>query len=86
MSRAYYSYIEVGPTNKQTGKIIEENSGDITLCGGESEEDFVERVTKEIWRLEGKFIPVSIEMTYMDDLPYERYEMNEDEYEELMNS
>ncbi len=85
MSRAYDAYIEVrGDVNKQTEKFVNKNIGDVTLYGGESEDEYVERITKEIWTLEGRFVPVYITMTYLEDLPYEEYEMGKEEYLELM--
>jgi hypothetical protein len=82
MSRLYNSYIEASGINKQTSKIVDEYSGDIKLYGGESEDDFVKRVSREIWESEGRFVPVMIELTYLEELPFERYELGEEEYNE----
>ena len=59
-------------------------SGDGQLCGGETEEEFTERLSLAIWKANGAFCEVSLEATYLDELPYESYQLDEDAYERLI--
>ena len=52
------------------------------LCGGESEDEFAERLTQAVWRANGGFCQVTVRALYMDDLPYAVYEADEDDYQE----
>jgi hypothetical protein len=60
--------------------------GEGQLCGGESEEEFVERLTRAIWTANGKFCPVEVRATYLDDLPHETYNLDEDQYDEFLSA
>ena len=48
-------------------------SGRDSLCGGESEEDFSARISRAIWARLGRYIPMEITCTYMENLPYRSY-------------
>ncbi len=61
-------------------------SGTDSLCGGESEEEFVERLTRAIWTANGKFCPVEVRATYLDDLPHETHNLDEDQYDEFLSA
>jgi hypothetical protein len=50
------------------------------LCGGESEEHFFQRCCEAVWGELGKYVEVEIDATYMEELPYETYISDEDEY------
>ena len=54
------------------------------LGGGESEEEFVQRLSEEIWKANGAFCRVEIRATYLEELPYEIYELDEDDYKRTM--
>jgi len=56
-------------------------SGDGYLCGGESEEEFAERLSKAIWKANGAYCRVAINCTYLEDLPSEYYELSEDQFD-----
>jgi hypothetical protein len=56
-------------------------SGDSQLCGGETEEEFTQRVTNSIWKAAGRFVPIVVNATCMENLPYESYSFEEGEYE-----
>jgi hypothetical protein len=56
-------------------------SGRSNLCGGESEREFAERVTKAIWRANKGFCKVGVTCTYLDELPYSYYEIGKDEFD-----
>lgn len=60
--------------------------GDGWLCGGESDDEFAQRLTLAIWRANGAFCSVYVVATYLEDLPYESYELDEDDYSRLMNA
>lgn len=57
---------------------------DMCLCGGESEEQFADRISKSIWKALGKYHPICVTETYLEDLPYEMYSKDEDDYNQLM--
>jgi hypothetical protein len=61
-------------------------SAQSTLCGGESEEQFTERLTVAIWRANGSYCDVSVNATYLDDLPYETHTLDESDYVRLLNT
>ena len=88
MSRCYECYIENRGNKKlkeKTNDLIGEYTNEITLYGGESDSEYSERIAKEIWKTEGSYIELYIQMTYLEDLPYESYEYDKDEYEEIMD-
>ena len=58
-------------------------SGDGRLCGGESEDEFAERITKTILRANGQFCAVEVTATYLESLPYETYQLDKDDYDRL---
>lgn len=64
------------------GNIRLEAWGQSNLCGGEGEDDFSKRLKASIWKAAGKYVPVTVYATYLEDLPCESYESTEKEYEE----
>ena len=61
-------------------------SAQSTLCGGESEEQFTERLSVAIWRANGAFCEVLVNATYLEDLPYESYALDEGDYARLIEA
>ena len=57
--------------------------GEGRLGGGESEEEFADRLAKAIWNANGGFCEIELRTTYLDDLPYVDYCLGEDDYERL---
>ena len=57
---------------------------DITLYGGQSDEEYAREIIKTLWEAEGRYVDFMIQMTYLEDLPYEDYNFNKDEYAEIM--
>lgn len=55
-----------------------------SLCGGETEEEFVDRITYVAWNTCKCFVPVEIRATCLDNLPYEDYELDEEDYAEYI--
>ena len=58
-------------------------SGRGSLGGGESEDQFAERITKAIWQANGHFCAVEVTATYLESLPYETYQLDKDDYDRL---
>ena len=88
MSRCYSCYIESKSKEElkqETNDLIEEYTNDVTLYGGESDQEYSERIAKEMWTTEGKYFEMLIMMTYLEDLPYEEYEFDKEEYNEIMD-
>ena len=59
-------------------------SGADSLTGGESEEEFAERLSKAIWQANGGFCEVCVDATYLEELPYESYCLDEEDYRRLV--
>lgn len=55
--------------------------GESNLCGGESEEEFARRLKLAIWKANQAYCDICVCATYMEELPYESYCGDEDEYE-----
>jgi hypothetical protein len=58
--------------------------GDDKLCAGEGEEEFVHRLAKALWKANGTYCDVEVQAIYLDDLPTETYELDEDDYQRLI--
>ena len=56
------------------------------LCGGETENDFAQRISKTIWEANGTFCPITVNAFNLDELPYEHYEMGKDIYQKAMKN
>jgi hypothetical protein len=61
-------------------------SAEHSLAGGESEEEFTERLSLAIWRANGGFCEVVVSATFLENLPYEIHTLDEDDYERLMKA
>lgn len=59
-------------------------SAEGSLCGGESEEEFTERLSLAIWRANGAYCDVTVDATYLESLPYETHCLNEADYARLI--
>lgn len=60
-------------------------SGRGNLTGGESEQEFAERLAKVIWRANGGPCLISLDATYLGELPYDSYSFDESDYAKLMD-
>jgi hypothetical protein len=56
------------------------------LCGGESEEQFTERLSVAIWRANGNYCSVIVDATYLEDLPCEKHALHEADYARLIQA
>lgn len=61
-----------------------ELEGESTLCAGEGEEELAGRLAKAAWTANGEYCKVLVTTTFLDDLPYEIFSMEEDDYAEIM--
>lgn len=50
------------------------------LGGGETEEEFTDRISEAIWKANKGYCPVSVTATYLEDMPYEIHERLYDDY------
>lgn len=55
------------------------------LSGGESEEEFAACLTEAIWKANGKFCNVNVTATFLEELPYESYEFDEEDYQRFLD-
>ena len=56
-------------------------SGENSLGGGESEDEFSQRVAEAVWKANGKYCLVEVTCTYLENLPYEVYPFGQEEYD-----
>lgn len=61
-------------------------SADDYLCSGETEPEFVERLAKVVWEANGGPCAVSVNATYLEDLPAESYSLDESDYDRLITA
>jgi hypothetical protein len=57
-----------------------------SLCAGETEEEFAERLAKVIWAANGGYCSVEVIATYLEDVPCETHSFDEDDYSRLTTS
>ena len=54
------------------------------LSGGETEDEFSQRLAKAIWTANGGYCEVDVVATDLEDLPHETYSFDEQDYRRLM--
>jgi hypothetical protein len=54
------------------------------LCGGETEEEFTERLSVAVWQANSAYCDVSVDATYLESLPCETHCLNEADYARLI--
>mgnify|MGYP001184889729 CR=1 FL=1 len=52
------------------------------LCGGESEEDFADRIAGAIWKANGAYCEVTVHATYLEGLPCGAHVRGKSHYKE----
>ena len=57
--------------------------GDGALYAGMTEEEFAEQLTRAIWKANGGYCHVEVQETCLEELPYETYYFDEEQYEKL---
>jgi hypothetical protein len=58
-------------------------SGYGSLCGGETEDEFADRLAKEIWAANGGFCEVEVRALCLENLPYGSYSFDEDDFAQV---
>ena len=66
------------PLKRRYDKVIATAQG--SLCGGEQEHEFANRLLRGIWRANGGYCYVEVHATYLENLPYESYTFDEDDF------
>lgn len=61
-------------------------SGQGSLSGGESDSEFTTRLSKAVWKANGKFCTVQVHAIYLESLPFEEHELGEEEYNQMMSA
>lgn len=60
--------------------------GEGTLCGGESEEEFATSIAHAAWNAVGKYLPIEVSATLLEQLPCNCYNMEESHYETFLQN
>jgi len=68
------------------GATILTASGEGSLCGGESEEDFADRLAHAVWAAHGTCCEVEVAATYLEEQPYEAHIRGEACFAEFIRS
>lgn len=58
--------------------------GESTLCGGETEYEFGQRLAKAIWKANGGPCTVELTAIYLEELPSESYTFSEENQDEWL--
>ena len=66
---------------RRARKVIATAQGN--LCGGEQEQEFAQRLTMAIWKANGGFCLVEVRSVYLEELPYETYMYDEDDFKTM---
>lgn len=61
-------------------------TGEGNLCAGETEDQFASRCYRAVWTAINKYVRVNLIQTYLEDLPYESYESDEEDFERMMQA
>jgi hypothetical protein len=59
-------------------------SADDRLCGGETEDQFAQRLAKAIWTANGNYCQVDVHATYLEDLPCDTHSFDQDQYDAFL--
>lgn len=81
----WFSYDPDKPGDKTaTTNLTISAGGEGQLSGGETEDEFAQRLSVAIWKALGKFVPVEVVQTCLENLPCETYELDQDDYARIM--
>ena len=56
-------------------------NGQDQLCGGDTDEDFTDRIAHAIWVAAKQYLAVSVDSTCLEDIPCDSYYRDEDDYD-----
>ncbi len=82
MSSTYDCYVDT-PLEKISDEdqlVLGSYCGGVVLHAGESDSEYTDRISQEIWDEVGKYIPLRIGMTYLEDPPVETFEFDNRDY------
>jgi len=65
------------PLKKRYNKLVATAQG--SLCLGEKEQEFADRLVRAIWKANGGYCYVEVHATYLENLPYDTYTYGEDD-------
>ncbi len=82
-TEAEWSFDDWGPGADAPGETLYA-SAESYLTGGETEEEFTERLSLAVWRANGGYCKVSVDATYLENLPYETHSLDEEDYARLV--
>jgi len=60
--------------------------GEGWLCGGESEEEFVDRIAQSAWEANEGYCEVEVEAACLDDLPYNHHIREKEQHDNWRNN
>ena len=66
------------PLKRRYDKVLATAQG--SLCLGEQEHEFANRLVRGIWRANGGYCYVEVHATYLENLPYETYTYDQDDF------
>ena len=58
-------------------------AGEGSLCGGESETEFSERLARSVWQANGDYCEVLVRATSLEELPYETHYFGRGDYKKM---
>lgn len=70
----------VEASRHQVGQDTITSSAENYLCGGELEDEFSKRMAESVWEVNQGPCEVSLSLAFLEDLPYETYSFNEEDY------
>lgn len=68
----------------EDGSPLMSNSGRSYLTGGESEEEFTQRLTEAVWKANEAFCRVVIIATCLEEIPCETHELDKNAYQAFL--
>ena len=57
--------------------------GENALYGGETEEEFTDRLSLAVWESLGRYIPIQVEATNLEHIPSESHSRDKEDYKRL---
>lgn len=72
------------PLKRRFDKVIATAQG--SLCGGEEEHEFANRLVRAVWKANGGYCYVEVHATFLENLPYESYTFDEDDFKFMTGS
>ena len=75
---------KTNPLKRRFDKVIATAQG--SLCGGEEEHEFANRLVRAVWKANGGYCYVEVHATFVENLPYESYTYDEDDFKFMTGS